>query len=452
MHARTGERLPAPALARLHASCRGNPLMALELIRAPEAARATDVRRLLAHRLAALPPDTRALLRVVAALADPTPDAVEAEAPSGLEAALVADVLARDGGRLRFTHPLIAAVVEERTPPAEWRALHARLARSAPGREQRARHLAAAAEGPDEEVAAALEAAAVQAAGRGATMAAAELAQRAAELTPERDVDGKVRRLIAAAEAVVVVEDGPRSRDLLQEALARVDSGPARAEVLHRLAWVVTDDSAARVAESALEEAGDDDALLADVHLSAALFTSMGGEMPRALAHADAAVRHAEAAGALSALAKALNTVAFLRHCGGEGVQRELLLRADELEREATGRARDDTALEVLGMQLYVNGDLAEARELLLAERDRAAAARLPRPRELRVHAAHRGRGPRRPLGARRRLGAPDARRGDGLRPLERRGGRSLVARARRRAPRPGRVGARARRDRPPAG
>ena len=144
--------------------------------------------------------------------------------------------------------------------------------------------------------------------------------------------------------------------------------------MLHRLAWVVTDDSAARVAESALEEAGDDDALLADVHLSAALFTSMGGEMPRALAHADAAVRHAEAAGALSALAKALNSVAFLRHCGGEGVQRELLLRADELEREATGRARDDTALEVLGMQLYVNGDLAEARELLLSERDRAAA------------------------------------------------------------------------------
>ena len=70
IHARTGERLAPPALARLHASCRGNPLMALELIRAPEAARATDVRRLLARRLAALPPDTRALLRVVAALAD----------------------------------------------------------------------------------------------------------------------------------------------------------------------------------------------------------------------------------------------------------------------------------------------------------------------------------------------------------------------------------------------
>jgi hypothetical protein len=98
--------------------------MALELIRAPGAGTATDVRRLLAHRIAELPPDSRALLRVVAALAEPTVDAVGED---GLEPALAADVLARHGHRLRFTHPLIAAVVEERTPPAEWRANHAHV-------------------------------------------------------------------------------------------------------------------------------------------------------------------------------------------------------------------------------------------------------------------------------------------------------------------------------------
>ena len=48
VHARTGEWLPPPALARLHDTCAGNPLLALELIRAPGAERATDVRRLLA--------------------------------------------------------------------------------------------------------------------------------------------------------------------------------------------------------------------------------------------------------------------------------------------------------------------------------------------------------------------------------------------------------------------
>ena len=230
--------------------------MALELVRAPEAARATDVRRLLARRLAALPPDARTVLRVVAALPDPTLDAVEAEAAGGLEAALAADILVREGNRLRFSHPLIAAVVEDRTPPADWRALHARLARSAPDQEQRARHLAAAAPGPDEDVAAVLEAAAAEAAARAATAAAAELAERAAELTPDTDPDTKLRRLLAAADAVVVVEDGPRSRRLLEDALARTEPGPARAQVLHKLAWVVTDDSAASLSERALEEAG----------------------------------------------------------------------------------------------------------------------------------------------------------------------------------------------------
>ncbi len=225
------------------------------------------------------------VLRVVAALPEPTLAAVEAEAAGGLEAALAADVLVREGDRLRFSHPLIAAVVEERTPPADWRALHARLARAAPGQEQRARHLAAAAPGPDEAVAAALEAAAAEAEARAATAAAAELAERAAELTPDTEPDTKLRRLLAAAEAVVVVEDGPRSRRLLEDALARAEPGPARAQVLHKLAWVVADDSAASLSERALEEAGDDDALLADVHLSAALFISMRGEMPRALEH-----------------------------------------------------------------------------------------------------------------------------------------------------------------------
>jgi len=374
IHERIGELLPAAALARLQVVCGGNPLMALELVRAPEAARATDVRRLLARRLAALPPDARTVLRVVAALPEPTLAAVEAEAAGGLEAALAADVLVREGDRLRFSHPLIAAVVEERTPPADWRALHARLARAAPGQEQRARHLAAAAPGPDEAVAAALEAAAAEAEARAATGAAAELAERAAELTPDTEPDTKLRRLLAAAEAVVVVEDGPRSRRLLEDALARAEPGPARAQVLHKLAWVVADDSAASLSERALEEAGDDDALLADVHLSAALFISMRGEMPRALEHSQAAVRHAEAAGDLSTLAKALSDLAFYRHCSGEGVQREALMRADALEREGGGRSRDDTPLQVLGMQLYVNGDLAEARELLLAERERAHA------------------------------------------------------------------------------
>ena len=59
VHARTGTWMSPPALARLHEACEGNPLLALELVRAPGADAATDIRRLLAARVGALAPDTR---------------------------------------------------------------------------------------------------------------------------------------------------------------------------------------------------------------------------------------------------------------------------------------------------------------------------------------------------------------------------------------------------------
>ncbi|MGZ8695466.1 MAG: AAA family ATPase, partial [Gaiellaceae bacterium] len=373
VHARTGTWLPPPALARLHAACEGNPLLAMELVRAPGAEAATDIRRLLATRVGALAPGTRAALRYVAALAEPTLDAVEVAVGSsdGLEEALAADVIVRDGARLRFSHPLIGAVVQERTPPGEWRAIHARLAELTDEPEQRARHLAAASAGPDEDVAAALEAAAGEAAVRGATMAAAELAQRAAELTP--DADRRLPRLIAAADAAMVVGDGQSARGSLDEVVARAEAGPLRAGALRRLAYLVTDDSALRVAESALEEAGDDDELRAEVHLKACTFATMGGDGPRALRHAEAGARHAEAAGSPVMLAEALCSIAFIRHLAGEGVQREPLLRAAALERAGADRF-DETALETLGMQLYNEGKLAESRRLLTEELERAQA------------------------------------------------------------------------------
>ena len=369
VHARTGEWPSKLALARLHESSAGNPLVALELIRAPGAGTSTDVRRLLARRVATLPPDTRALLRVVAALPEPTVGAV---AGDGLEAALAADVLVRDGDRLRFSHPLIAAVVEERTPPAEWRAIHARLAESTVGEEQRARHLAAAADGPDEAVAAALLAASEAAEARGATIAAAELAERAAELTPAADVSRRTDRLLVAATAAIGVEDGPRARRLVDAALGLEPAGAQRAKALISLAYLVDDDSGLRVAESALAHTGDDDALAADILVSASMFAGMGGEMPKALALSEAAVARAEAGGRRFGLAAALKNLAFFRQIAGQGLQRELLLRADALARAEHGHAIDDTPLMILGLGLYIDGDLDAARELLLAELDRA--------------------------------------------------------------------------------
>jgi DNA-binding CsgD family transcriptional regulator len=378
VHARTGEWMSPPALTRLHEACGGNPLMALELVRAPGAQPSTDVRRLLARRVGALSADTRTALRFVSALGDPTVEAVEMamNAPSlsaqALDEALAADVLARDDRRLRFTHPLIAAVVQDGAPPAEWRAINARLAELAGPAEQQARHLAAASIGPDEVVAAALEMAGTEAMGRGAALVGAELAERAAELTPLDDEPCRLRRLLAAAEAMRTVGDGQRARRLLEAVLARAEAGPQRADALHQLALVATDDGGPQLAEAALAEAGTDLALLADIEMSAAMFAVMGGAMPAARQHAESAARHAAAAEQPFLLARALSNVAFLRHVAGDGLQRELLVRSGRLERAGGGHLRDDTALQILGFQLYVNGDLSEAREVLLVELERS--------------------------------------------------------------------------------
>jgi hypothetical protein len=211
---RVGAVLSPPAVARLEEASRGNALTAIELARAERGsgpADATDVRRLLAGRLAALSEPGRDVLRAAAALAVPTDELIARavdDASHGLEEALVAEVLERDGGRLRFAHPLLAAAVQERTPAPAWRALHRRLAGIVTDVEQQARHLAEAADAPDAATAAALEAAAERAAERGAPAVAAELAERAGQLTPTDDGEARQRRLLAAADRYVVIGNG----------------------------------------------------------------------------------------------------------------------------------------------------------------------------------------------------------------------------------------------------
>ena len=150
-------------------------------------------------------------------------------------------------------------------------------------------------------------------------------------------------------------------------------SRPARsAKALLQLAGLTADDSALRVAESALDHAGDDDALAAEILVAAAIYAGMGGDAPKAMAYAEAAVARAEVGGDPFVLAHTLSNLAFFRHNAGEGIQRELLLRADALQREESGRTFDDTPRMMLGLQLYNSGELAEAREVLLAELERA--------------------------------------------------------------------------------
>ncbi len=86
--------------------------------------------------------------------------------------------------------------------------------------EERARHLALAAEGPDAAVASELEAAAEQAAARGATAAAAELCELAAELTPDDPGLARQRRL-RAANFHRLAGDPERAAAILEQLLRR---------------------------------------------------------------------------------------------------------------------------------------------------------------------------------------------------------------------------------------
>jgi hypothetical protein len=361
VHDRTGTWLSPPALRRLHDASRGNPLAALELARAGEGAVvASDVRRLLAARIARLSLDARDALRCAAALAAPTTGIVEEAsgdpeaARRGMEEALAAQLLERDGERLRFAHPLMATVVEERTPPGDWRLLHRRLAGVVGDPEQRARHLALSVSGPDREVAAALETAAARAAARGAPATAAELAERAGALTPVREPEERARRLLDAADLHTLAGDYRPACALLDGLVDALPPGPLRARALQRLAYLHTEGETRRErAERALAEAGDDDHhLLSEIHLTIANNALLGAEPDVAAVHAEAAAKHARRARDPYLQARALTELAGQRCWRGQGLQRDALLEADRLAHEGDGRSVEYTPLSMLGLQL----------------------------------------------------------------------------------------------------
>ena len=142
---RTEGDLTRPILLRLHRISEGNPLFALEIVRAltsrgvrpapgeplpvPE-----DLQELLGARLAALPPGAADGLLVVAATSRPTDDLVVAAAERrdlasvGMRSAEKAGVLQQAGGRLAFTHPLLGSTVYAEARPHARRSVHRRLA------------------------------------------------------------------------------------------------------------------------------------------------------------------------------------------------------------------------------------------------------------------------------------------------------------------------------------
>ncbi len=348
---RLGETYTRPTLHRLREASGGNPFLALELARAlaatampPAPGAALPVPKtlgeLLRRRLRELEPETIETLALASALARPRLDLLEVAAERDprplLEPAIDAQIVEVADGRLRFTHPLFTATVYELTSDEQRRRLHGRLARAVSDPEEHARHLALATREPDQSVAQIVETAAEGAFAHGRPAAAAELAAHAHRLTPAGHAE-EGRRALAQVDYHFAAGDTTLAATLLEELLAAAPRGPERGRLLSRRARLAHfgDDIGASVdlLRQALAEAGDDNALRADVEEGLAWGLLLARkDLAAAAAHARSAARLNEQRGDEAALAEALAVQAVLDLVLG-GEWQETMARALALER-----------------------------------------------------------------------------------------------------------------------
>jgi len=343
--------LTRPELARLHASTAGNPFFALELGREllhtgtrPTAGRVPRVPKslgdILAGRLARLPAETLDVLVHVAALARPTPEQVAASygnrdrVLASLEVALGEGVVELDDTRLRFVHPLLASVCYERTPVWKRRAAHRALASVVADAEERARHLALAADGADPDAAGQVESAAELAAARGATTAAAELSELAAELTGD-DANVRRRRLLAAARFYRLAGSSDAAIALLDELLPQAAAGAERSDVLFELALNYLAGAPAAIAfcNDALVEAGADDIRATAILSLRSLYQILGSDIPAAVSDGRAALAGSERTAEPQQIATAIARLGHAEQYAAESTP-GLLERGVEIERK----------------------------------------------------------------------------------------------------------------------
>ena len=378
LRARLDATFPRPTLVRLWETSGGNPFFALELARGLQRRGGrlipgdplpipSTLEELLRERLDGLAPAALEVARVVAALAEPTTDLVDAalgaRSDDGLTETLDAQILELDGTRLRFTHPLLGSAVTARQSPSRRRALNARLSDVVSSPEERARHLALATADVDNDVAAILEEAARTAQARGAPVEAAELAEQALRLTPPSSPDGN-RRLLEAADLQFRAGDPGRATDLLEHARAAAPPGNERAAVLAQLAYIQPSPIAAiALYREALTEAEGDDTLQATIHLNLAGMMRFGDGIESGLEHGRLAVLAASRVDDVALRCRALAAHGLLHFNSGRGIP-ATMEEALSLERSLPGWPLADGASTVFGHQLWWSGDVERARTL----------------------------------------------------------------------------------------
>ena len=277
---RLGRSLPRPTMLRIAEISQGNPYYALELARAAGAEPPTvgqQLPRALADvvraQIGELDDEVRDVLLSAACATSPTVDLLaQANAITAAEAVVLLEnaeskgIIAIQGNRVRFTHPLLARGVYTDARPSWRRKVHGALAEAEVLPEVRARHRALAATSHDPATLSALDAAADAARARGAPSAAAELLELAIRLggdTPGRRVRSSRNHFHAG--------NFRYARSILEPCLRELPAGPLRASAVALVAEIcMYHDSFAQAAEllaGALEDGEGDPALLAQILL-----------------------------------------------------------------------------------------------------------------------------------------------------------------------------------------
>jgi DNA-binding CsgD family transcriptional regulator len=377
-----GTDFPRQALRRLHETSGGNPLFALELVRALQRSGRTlepgqplpvpdNLHDLVRGRVELLPEDTQAALLAVAALAHPTVRLLELAFDDESTARLLrpafeSQVVVLSGDQVRFTHPLLASAVYADASRKSRSALHRRLAEIVSEPEERARHLALGAEEPAEEIAVELDHAVRNAAQRGAHDIAVELAELAVKLTPEAETSARQRRTIDVAEHGFASGRFTKAEQLVSQLLEELPAGPqrARALVLSVRAREENLEDCALIYERALEEARGDPALEAEIHRYLVETWIVLGDLRQATEHARLAVELTERTGDTAGLGMALADLAHIENLTAR-ITPGLLERALELEQQVGGLPPWYRPSVVLGLRLMFDDRLDEARERL---------------------------------------------------------------------------------------
>jgi DNA-binding CsgD family transcriptional regulator len=385
-----GAPVPSTTVREIHRIAQGNPLYALEILRAippggkPRHGESVSglpvpelLRSLLLDRLRTLPDDIRDTL-VLASAAD-RPDLTLLATAGGESATTHLETAEKLGvvrigpdGHVQFDHPLVRAAVYSEASGRARREAHGRLAATATEPVERARHLALANPARDEGVAALLMDAARSARRRGAPATAAELAALAVARTPVHAATERARRQLVYAEYCY---DSGRWDDARRQAAAILaeETDPelrvhARIVLLQCAGQAL--ESEGRLIEDGLAEAiaAGAPALEAQLRVWASDREYLAGRVDASVEQLRRAAQLAELGDDPFAQVTALTALAYLERAAGDPRAKDTLRTALDTARR---RGIDDVRLwETLITQVIFNlhdNRLAAAEEQMLS-------------------------------------------------------------------------------------